>query len=101
MAMLLFACQENVEPLNGTNAIITDFNAMRCMCCGGYMITLSDNPTPYEETYFQWFATQEYDDLDIDANLPLYVNIEYTIDPDRCSFAEGWINISKLTVIEK
>ncbi len=101
MAMLLFACQEEIKPIKGEEAIITGYNALRCMCCGGYMITLSGDETPFAEPYFQWQPGPEHEDLDLDNNLPLHVKINYTLDPDRCTISEGWIEVSKIKVIDK
>ncbi|MFK7925181.1 MAG: hypothetical protein AB8H47_24705 [Bacteroidia bacterium] len=101
MALLFFACQESNLGPPQTDAIITGYDARRCMCCGGYMITLSDDPEKYAEPYFQWNAQQEYDELDLEEDFPIYVKIDYTVNPDACSFADGWIEISDLKVVEK
>lgn len=101
MAILLFACQESDLVAPQTEAIITGYDARRCMCCGGYMLTLSSDPEKYGEAYFQWNSTQEFDGLDLEDNdFPIYVKIDYTINPDACSFSEGWIDISALAVVK-
>lgn len=101
MAVLLVACQEDVKPTKGEYAIITGYNAMRCMCCGGYMITLSDDETPFSTPYFQWQPGPEHADLDLENSLPMHVKINYTLDADRCTISEGWIEVSKIKVIDK
>lgn len=103
MVMLLTACQETTLAFDSTTeeGLITGLDARRCMCCGGYMITLTDNAEPYAEPYFQWRPAEDFDEIDLEtADFPIKVSFKYRLDEDACSFSEGWIEVLKLSVIK-
>lgn len=99
IAFLLFlqapSCSSPPEEIDiWTSAIITGQDARRCMCCGGFMITFSDNPTPYEAEFVSWQEDfQSIDDrfgITADSDFPLYVEIQYQLVENPC---KGWENI--------
>ncbi|MEL6590020.1 MAG: hypothetical protein AAFQ68_08075 [Bacteroidota bacterium] len=103
MVMLLTACYDNPVSLGlaTQDGLITGLDARRCMCCGGYMITLTDNGEPYAEPYFQWRPPADFDIIDLEAaDFPIKIQFSYELDEDACSFSEGWINVLDLTPLK-
>lgn len=84
------------------NAIITGFDARRCLCCGGFMVTFSDNPTPYEADYYQWRPTDEEQNFGVThaSHFPLRVKISFQPKASDCVASLGEIFITEMEVVD-
>ncbi|HAS41795.1 MAG TPA: hypothetical protein DCS93_15050 [Microscillaceae bacterium] len=82
-------------------AIITGFDARRCLCCGGFMVTFNDNPTPYEADYYQWRIPHNGPNFGVShsSSFPLKVKINYQLKASDCVASLGEIEITALEVL--
>ena len=93
--LLCFSCNKTESlDTDWTSAIITGQDVRRCACCGGFMITFSDDPDPYDADFhlwqedFQWI--EETFGISAGSDFPLAVEIQYRLVENPC---KGWQNI--------
>lgn len=98
LLLLLFqSCTEKYPDIAWQDAIITGFDNRECACCGGLMITLTENPVPYEAPFYQWDkAEDEYKFVD-DEGFPIAVQVKFDSLPDHCG---NWIEVLDLELIK-
>lgn len=90
------SCSENDIPEDHVAAIITGIDARRCACCGGAMITLSDNDELYLEPYYQWYDYTRELDLSFDSSFPVNVYVQFNEDNSQCASSLGIINVKSI-----
>lgn len=95
----LFSChkQDSNKPSSTilTNAVITGVDYRKCACCGGLMITFTEDTVPYSATF--------YDIKDLPANagitersiFPMKVKVAYKKLNEACG------NFVSITAIQK
>ncbi len=83
------------------NAIITGFDARRCLCCGGFMVTFSDNPIPYEADYYQWRIAHNGPNFGVShaSNFPLRVKVSFQPKASDCIASLGEITVTELEIV--
>ncbi|NII29015.1 hypothetical protein HB364_28310 [Pseudoflavitalea sp. X16] len=86
------ACRKNKKEL--TSAILTGNDPRYCGCCGGIMVTFTNNPVPMAAE-FKLFRGNLSNYLGSNPTFPIYVEIEWHADPDKCANQE-FIIITKL-----
>jgi hypothetical protein len=94
--LAFFSCKEDIPAHDWNDAIITGYDQRLCGFCGGLMVTLSDNPNPYEEPFFQWEPEPGRFDFVDEGNFPLFVQLKYDSLPDRMG---NWIEVKKMEEI--
>lgn len=82
------------------DAIIIGYDARRCRCCGGFMVTFSKDPTPYKAEHYQWRPAHNGQNFGVNnsSRFPLYVKIKYKNKPSDCVASKGEIEISEMKV---
>lgn len=84
------ACRKNKKEL--TSAIITGNDGRYCGCCGGLMITFTNDPQPYGAA-FKLISNNVLSDLGNNVTFPVYVEVAWRDDPSKCG---EYIIIEKL-----
>jgi hypothetical protein len=76
LLLLLSSCSKEKYM---ANAIITGYDMRMCACCGGLMLTFSNDPTPLQSDFF--LVVNEDVSLDINANtqFPVYIKLDYEL----------------------
>ena len=98
-AIAFSACDTEDIRKNWQSAIITDYDIGLCLCCGGVMITLSDDPTPRAEDFYRWnWDLEEYDFLD-GKDFPIYVEMKFDTTTGNCA-SFNWIDIFDMKLVE-
>lgn len=97
--LLLFGCKTENLHSPQTEAIITGHDLALCACCGGLMITTSDDPETYSDQYYQLSNQADFPDLDL-SEFPIYIKMDFEIDSSRCVDFRPWINVLELEVVE-
>lgn len=90
MVILWTSCQKDDITKQWQAAIITGVDARLCPCCGGHMITLSDDPGPYQEDFYQWEKREGEFDFVETTPFPIYVKMKFDSLPDQCG---RWIEV--------
>lgn len=94
LCLFLSACSSNDEiPEGYVEANITGIDARLCVCCGGVMITLSENSEQYEEPYYQWYNNSDEFEISINSSFPIPVYIQFKDLKDQCSSSLGIIDV--------
>ncbi len=83
------------KPTNSTNAIITGYDYRKCSCCGGMMITFSEDPVPYSATFVKVSELPANTGIGENSEFPIYVKVQYTKVSDDCGGAV------KITALER
>ncbi|EAY24231.1 hypothetical protein M23134_06315 [Microscilla marina ATCC 23134] len=111
--LCLSACvnQKNTNGKNTTmenktdtvDAIIIGFDARRCQCCGGFMVTFSNDPTPYKADHYQWRPKQGQETFGVShsSKFPMYVKIKYKAVASDCVASKGEIEITAMEAKQK
>ena len=83
---------------NTVEAIIIGFDARRCQCCGGFMVTFSNDPTPYKADHYQWRPKQGQENFGVShsSKFPMRVKIKYKAVASDCVASKGEIEITSL-----
>jgi len=94
--LLLSACKKDADVpppsdslYSENEAVITGYDFSECACCGGYIISIVNNP-PYGKD----FLTLELpDNMQMQPNsvYPIYVKMKWAIDTGACN--ERYIHI--------
>ena len=66
------------------NAIIVGYDNRECVCCGGLMITFSDNPAPYASDYYIIDNLPPNSGISENSTFPLYVSIIWKLTDKTC-----------------
>jgi hypothetical protein len=71
--LLISSCKKDAM----TPAIITGFDSRMCACCGGLMITFTNDPDPYQAEFY--LLTNEAAELGLSmtTSFPVYLEVEY------------------------
>lgn len=102
----LSACNQKTKATTMENnktvdAIIIGFDARRCLHCGGYMVTFSNNPEPYKADHYQWRPKTEKFGVNHSSKFPLYVKIKYkNVKSDQVA-SKGEIEITEMEFKQK
>ena len=88
MVLLITACKKNeciknVKP-KLIDGIITGVDMRECVCCGGLMITFSNDPKPYSATFNTINKMPENTGINEQSKFPIYVSVKYTNSPNNC-----------------
>jgi len=93
----LTSCESGVESTDLVEATVTGIDFRRCACCGGAMLTLSDDGTKYSAPYYQWHGNLEKFGIPTDSEFPMPVLVKFDLDEDQCAMGSlGIIQISEL-----
>lgn len=97
IGVLLISGSCSKDEVKGYNAIITGWDARKCACCGGLMVTFTKDAVPYSA---EFKLIQNYKELNIgpESDFPIYVEIEYA-DVEN-TFCKDFIRASKLKIIK-
>ncbi len=68
-----------------TDAIITGTDVRACACCGGLMITFSNDPKTYSSPFFDINQLPSGSGIDEKSQFPIYVKVNYTPSTSNCS----------------
>lgn len=79
--MIITSCQKSEEKDAMSDAILTGYDIRDCICCGGLMVTFSDNPTPYSETFYLVNTLPGGLGIDATTKFPLFVRITWKYSP--------------------
>jgi hypothetical protein len=77
-----------------TDAIITGNDVRACVCCGGLMITFSNDPKPYSASYYDVNSMPANTGVDGRSAFPVYVSVKYEMVPNTCG--QNMVNITQL-----
>ncbi|MFK7925180.1 MAG: hypothetical protein AB8H47_24700 [Bacteroidia bacterium] len=97
--LLIFSCKAEDFQSPQTEAIITGYDLALCACCGGLMITTTENPNKYEDEYYMLSNQSDFPNLDL-TEFPISIKMDFEIDSTRCFMVNPWINVSNLEVID-
>ena len=86
------ACRKNKKEL--TPAILTGYDPRYCGCCGGLMITFTDNPAPLAAP-FKLIRSTLADKIGNNPTFPMYVEVAWEVDPHKCVEFE-YVTITRL-----
>ena len=95
-SMLFISCQKHncQNPKSSlTEAIITGNDLRNCACCGGLMITFSNNATPYSEKFYDIDLLPSNSGINESSAFPIYVRVKYETPTTSCG---GHVNILTL-----
>ena len=99
LVLIIAGCVEQVENEYMTDAVITGFDARECMCCGGLMINLNNNPKPYDDKFYQIDKMPDGFIFDGNTKFPVYVKIDWSAS-DRCG-GNWYINITRMKIVKQ
>ncbi len=74
------SCKKEEEYVD---VLVTGYDWRFCDCCGGYMVTTSDNPEPYEAEFYLVESFPSSFVITPDADFPLELSIRYN-EPEPC-----------------
>ena len=80
--LLLFSCRKDPAILD--NAIITGNDMRMCPCCGGIMITFSNNPSPYQATFYDIDSVAPNSVISDTMTFPKYVRVKWHFESKGC-----------------
>jgi hypothetical protein len=80
--ILLFSCRK--EHVNPDNAILTGSDMRYCVCCGGIMITFSNDPTPYQATFYDIDTIAPNSVISDTITFPKYVKVKWHFESRGC-----------------
>lgn len=78
-------------------AILTGLDTGTCSCCGGVMITFSDNAAPYSADYKLLENNPEDMGIKQGTQFPIYVELDW-VDADKCS--GKYIRMKQMKIIQ-
>lgn len=97
VVLLFAACTSDKEiPDDHMKAYLTGIDARRCACCGGAMITLSENTERYVEPYYQWYNYAEELDITFNSSFPIPVYIQFETLKDQCGSSLGIVDVKNI-----
>lgn len=100
LAMLLFAaCQKEDFSKQWQSAIITSYDVALCACCGGTMITLSEDPDPRAEDFYRWEQQEDIYDFLKGKEYPIYVKMKFDTITENC-VDFNWIDVIDMKLDE-
>ena len=90
LASLLFsiACKKHdcMKPKSTlTDAIITGNDLRACACCGGLMITFTNNSTPYSEKFYIIDQLPTNSGINENSTFPINVRVKYETSTASCA----------------
>jgi hypothetical protein len=94
--ILMLSCKKDCPMKssdNLTNAIITGNDLRACACCGGLMITFSNDAITYSSPFYDIDQMPSNSGIDEKSTFPIYVKVKYTSSTNTCG---NHINISQL-----
>lgn len=97
--LLCFGCRQENPISPQTEAIITGYDMALCACCGGLMITTTDDPEKYADEYYLLSNQLDFPDLDL-SEFPIYIKMDFEIDSNSCVQYKPWITVSELEVVD-
>ena len=90
--LTLTSCKKELSHLS--NAAIIGFDRRECVCCGGLEIMIDNVTPPFGVSYFLVSEMPPSYKIDQNANFPIPVSIDYTIDTAACF--GNFIRISRI-----
>lgn len=78
------SCKKKRYSPKFTDAIITGIDYRKCMCCGGPMITFTDDPAPYSSDFKLLSNSIEELGISNSTQFPIYVSVVWEEDTSRC-----------------
>lgn len=78
-----------------TDGIITGMDYRKCACCGGLMITFSNDPKPYSAEFFNIGQMPPNTGISDSSTFPIYVKVKYSKPTSTCG------NIIDISILEK
>lgn len=85
-------CQKP-NPPSLTNAIITGVDYRKCACCGGLMITFSNDPKPNSAAFSDIRQMPSNSGIDQNSEFPIYVKVKFSTSSVNCG---NYVDISEL-----
>ncbi len=86
-------CQKPASTL--TNAIITGNDLRACACCGGLMITFTNNATTYAEKFYTINQLPSNSGITENSTFPIYVKVKYETVTTGCADHINILTIEK------
>lgn len=80
-------CRKADVPVTLTDAIITGIDYRKCACCGGLMITFSNDPQPYSAEFFNIGKMPPNTGISESSEFPIYVKVKYSKSTANCGNA--------------
>lgn len=85
---MISACKKNSDsaPINQeyseNEAVITGYDFTQCACCGGYVVSIVNNP-PYGQDFL---AMELPGNMDVQpsGSYPIYVKMKWKVDSNAC-----------------
>lgn len=80
-------CRKPDPPSTLTDAIITGVDYRKCACCGGLMITFTNDPKPYSAAFNNIGQMPPNTGITENSEFPIYVKVKYSKSTANCGNA--------------
>jgi hypothetical protein len=87
------ACKEGY-----VKAIITGYDMRKCACCGGLMVTFSNDPTPYSADFVLVETMPKGSTINESTKFPVHVCIKYEKLETSCGTVK--IKVTDMVVVQ-
>jgi hypothetical protein len=67
----------NTQDNSMNDVIFTGIDSRTCACCGGFMITFSNNPVPYQEPFNLTDSLPPNSGITVNTTFPAYAKINW------------------------
>ncbi len=88
-------CDKPTTTSTLTDGIITGVDYRKCACCGGLMITFSNDPKPYSAEFFNIGQMPPNTGISDSSEFPIYVKLKYSKSNANCG------NAIDISILEK
>jgi len=95
--LILTNCRKTGDEAAMANAILTGYDIRDCACCGGLMVTFSNDTTRYSGAYYLVDKLPDNSGIDNNTKFPLYVKITWKYSSNVCGGTK-FIDILKLEI---
>lgn len=94
--LMITNCQKNNENNVMTDAIVTGYDLRACACCGGLMVTFSNDTTRYSGAFYLVDELPNNSGIDNNTKFPLYVKINWKFS--RVCGSTKFVDILKIEI---
>ena len=93
-AILTGGCKKSADT-HATDAVITGYDYRKCSCCGGLMISFSNDPQPYHNSFYLIRHLPDNAGIGEQTTFPVYAKVIWQPVTGGCGQSIDIISISK------
>ena len=95
--LMIIGCRKTNENVVLTDAILAGYDLRACVCCGGLMVTFSNDTTRYSGTFYLIDELPNSSGIDNNTKFPLHVKINWKYSTKVCG-SNKFVDILKIEI---